>query len=268
MLGRRGLEDLERVGVEDRADRGGRPERTLHDGGLLGGAGIADDDLHHEPVDLRLGQRVGALGLDRVLGRHHEERAGHRVALAADRDLALLHDLEQRGLDLRRGAVDLVGEQEVAEHRAQLGVEVAGRRAVDPGADEVRGDEVGRELDAPERGVEGLGEGADRERLGEAGDALEQQVAAGEQGDEHALEHRVLADDHAPDLEQDGLGGRARVVGPGGGLRRPGVADGFDHREPPGPAPGGRCAGCRPVTGTPQLCHRLPRCFGRHMRDP
>ena len=116
---------------------GGRAERALDDGGLLGGARVADDDLHHEPVDLGLGQRVGALGLDRVLGRHDEERARDGVALAADRDLALLHDLEQRGLDLGRRAVDLVGEQEVAEHRAELGVEGAGRRAVDPGPDEV-----------------------------------------------------------------------------------------------------------------------------------
>ena len=42
----------------------------------------------------------------------------------------------------------------------------------------------------------------DRERLREAGNALDQQVAAGEQAHEHALEHLLLARDHAPDLEQ------------------------------------------------------------------
>ena len=61
--------------------------------------------------------------------------------------------------------------------------------------------------------VEDVGEGLDRERLGEAGDALEEQVAAGEEGDEHALEHRVLADDDAPDLVEDGLGGLPGVAG-------------------------------------------------------
>ena len=60
---------------------------------------------------------------------------GHRVALLADGDLALLHHLEQRRLHLGRGPVDLVGEQEVAEHGAQLGVEGARVRPVDPGAD-------------------------------------------------------------------------------------------------------------------------------------
>ena len=31
---------------------------------------------HDEPVELGLGERVGPLGLHRVLGRDHEERAG------------------------------------------------------------------------------------------------------------------------------------------------------------------------------------------------
>jgi hypothetical protein len=42
-----------------------------------------------------------------------------------DRDLALLHDLEERGLDLGRCAVDLVGEEEVREDGAGLDVEAA-----------------------------------------------------------------------------------------------------------------------------------------------
>ena len=41
-------------------------------------------------------------------------------------------------------------------------------------------------------------------------------MAAGEQRHEHPLEHLVLADDDAPDLEQDGLGGEPGVEGVGG----------------------------------------------------
>ena len=37
------------------------------------GAGIADIDQEHEPIQLRLGQRIGALLLDRVLGGQDEE---------------------------------------------------------------------------------------------------------------------------------------------------------------------------------------------------
>ena len=161
------------------------------------------------------------------------------MGLVPDRDLPLLHDLEERALDLGRGAVDLVGEQEVGEHRAELGVEGAAVRAVDARADQVAGDEVRGELDPAERGMEDVGERLDREGLGEAGDALEEEMAAGEEGDEHPLEHRVLADDDPPDLVEDGLGGlpgvdhvvdpvaaRARRPGRLGGRGRGGGRDG------------------------------------------
>ena len=48
------------------------------------------------------------------------ERVGH----ALDRHLPLLHRLEQRGLGLRRRAVDLVAEQEVREDRPWPELEV------------------------------------------------------------------------------------------------------------------------------------------------
>ena len=57
-----------------------------------------------------------------------------------------------------------------------------------------------------------LGERLHRERLREAGHALEQHVAAGEQPDEQPLDHVVLADDAAGDLFEDRLDER-RVRG-------------------------------------------------------
>ena len=82
---------------------------------------VADQQLEHEPVELRLGQRVGALVLDRVLGRDDDERVGQRPALALDGHLPLLHRLEQRRLRLRRRAVDLVGQEQVGEDRTLRG---------------------------------------------------------------------------------------------------------------------------------------------------
>jgi hypothetical protein len=75
----------------------------------------------------------------------------HPVGLAGDRHLPLLHHLEQRALHLGRRAVDLVGEQQVGEHRAERGGEVAGLLVVDARADQVGRHQVGRELDALER---------------------------------------------------------------------------------------------------------------------
>ncbi len=92
------------------------PERTLETSGLrvevvsrtmsdlLVLARVVHQDVEHEPVELRLGKRVGPLLLDRVLGRQHEERVGQAVPLAADGDLPLLHGLQQRGLGLGRAS--------------------------------------------------------------------------------------------------------------------------------------------------------------------
>ena len=98
-------------------DRGRQP----HDVELFFLGRVADHDVEHEPVELRFGQRIGPLLLDRVLGRQHEERVGQLVPLAADGHLPLLHRLEQRRLGLGRGAVDLVGQHDVGEDRALSG---------------------------------------------------------------------------------------------------------------------------------------------------
>ena len=81
---------------------GARRAHAQRDRGLLLVRRLRDDDVHEEAVALRLGQGVDALGLDRVLRREHEERLGQPSGLAADRDLALGHGLEQRGLQLGR----------------------------------------------------------------------------------------------------------------------------------------------------------------------
>ena len=125
--------------------------------------------------------------------------------LAPDRHLALLHDLEQRALDLGRRAVDLVGEQQVGEDRPERGLELARLLVVDPRADQVGRDEVGRELDALELAADRLGQRLDRHRLGQPRDALDEDVAARQQRDDQALQQVVLADDDLLDLVQEPL---------------------------------------------------------------
>ena len=193
---------------------GGRHDagHPLDDDELLGLGRVADDDLHHESVDLGLRQGVGALGLDRVLRREDEERVRDLVGLAADRDLALLHDLEQRALDLGRRPVDLVGEQQVREDRPERRPELARLLVVDPRADEVGRDEVRRELDALELAADRVGHGLDRHRLGEARHALDEDVAADEQRDDEPLEEVVLADDDLLHLVEQALHRRRSVL--------------------------------------------------------
>ena len=64
------------------------------------------------------------------------------------------------------------------------------------GAGDVRGHQVGRELNPLEADVENAGQRADHQRLGQARHALQQAMAAGEDRGEDLLDDLVLADDH------------------------------------------------------------------------
>jgi hypothetical protein len=218
---------------------GVRPVCThpLQDGQLLERGRVVDRDLQQEPVPLRFGQRVDAVGLDRVLRREDEERLGQLVAGAADADLVLGHRLQQGGLHLGGCAVDLVREYEVGEDRAELGVEALGGRPPDPGADDVAGYQVGGELQPGEPAADHLRQRPHRERLRHPGHAFQQTVPTSQQPDQHPLDQVVLPDDDPLHLEQRVLedsadtGGRCRHGGP----RGVGLGHAF---------PAGFCSGC------------------------
>src|SRR5204862_814565 len=93
----------------------------------------------------------GALLLDRILCRHHQERLVERITLVTERDLLLLHRLEQRRLHLRGRPVHLVRQHQVGEQGPTLRGERAVARTVDQRAREIRGQQVGGELNAVER---------------------------------------------------------------------------------------------------------------------
>ncbi len=84
--------------------------------------------------------------------------------------------------------------------RPLLDPEFLGLLVEDHGADHIGRQQIGRELDPGERGVDDLGQGPHRERLGQPGHPFEQDVAAGEQPDQQPLDHRLLADDPPGDL--------------------------------------------------------------------
>ena len=207
----------QRVGVEHGLRRGRIDAHAGHDLELFGGCGVSDDDLHEEPVALRLRQQVHTFGLDRVLRREHQERIGNEMRDARDRDLALGHHLEQRRLHLGGRTVDLVGEDEVGEDRAQLHVETLRGLAVDARADEVGRHEVGGELDAGERALDRGRERLGGERLREAGHALQEAMPPREQAHHESFDHAVLPDDDALDFEQGALEA-CRSLGDGGGI--------------------------------------------------
>ena len=82
----------------------------------------------------------------------------------------------------------------------------------DVGAEDVGRHQVGRELNAVELQVDRVGERLDEQRLGQAGHAAQQAMAAGEQADEDFAPHLLLADDDAADFVVQAADQRRRFV--------------------------------------------------------
>ena len=169
---------------------------------------IADVDLEHEAIELRLGQRVGALLLDGILRGEDQKRQRQRVGLPAGRDAVLLHRLQQRRLRLGRRAVHLVGQHDVREDRpAHEAEDAAAGGAIllqHVGAGDVGRHQVGRELDPPERQRQRVGQRLDEQRLGQARHADEQAVPAREQRHQQMVDDLLLAHDALADLGHQG----------------------------------------------------------------
>ena len=176
-----------------------RESHGVEDAALFFEARIADDDLQHEAINLRFGQRVGAFLIDWIFCREDEEGRWEFVRFATERDLPLLHRFEQCGLHFCGGAIDFIGEHEVGENGAFGGVIFSVAGIVDERADDVRWQQVGRKLNTAECRVNRRCERADGERFCEAGHAFEEDVSIRQQADEQAVNEMLLADDDFAD---------------------------------------------------------------------
>ena len=101
---------------------------ALHNTIQIRARGIRYQDLHEEPIQLGLRERISSFHFDGILRGHHQKWQLEFVGCGATGDRALLHGFKQRGLRLGRGAVDLVGEHQIREDRARL--EAQGLRAM------------------------------------------------------------------------------------------------------------------------------------------
>src|SRR2546426_866604 len=202
----RGLEGAHLLRRRHRLDRGivrpAFPPSLEHFDLLLAGR-IAHIDLQEEPVDLGLWERVRAFVLDRVLGRDYEERRVDAERLAFEGRLSLLHRLEEGALRLRRGAVNLVRQEDVREDRAAPQHEVAGLPIEHVRPRDVRGQQIRRELHAPEREAKTRGEGFRDQRFREPRDIFDEHVAVAEDRPQHPFEDRSLAHDDGLDRVEE-----------------------------------------------------------------
>ena len=94
-------------------------------------------------------------------------------------------------------------------------VNCPGAGIVDERADEVRGEEVRRELDPLEVGADGVGERPDREGLREPGDSLEEDVAVRKEAVRQGLHEVVLTHHALSDLPEELVDEGALGLDPG-----------------------------------------------------
>ena len=202
----RSLDQAQNVGRV--GDGGQRFERRLtrllvEHARFLGERRVPERQPHREAVELCLRQRVRPLVLDRVLRRHDHERRLERIRDSVHRHLPLLHAFEQRRLRLRRGAVDLVDEEEIREDRPGPELELVPLLVEDVDARDVGRQQVRRELEtrklAVQRACERLGE----HRLPDARKVLDDRVPLGDEAEDDEAQRLLRCVDHAAEVLDD-----------------------------------------------------------------
>ncbi len=160
---------------------------------------IVHDGLKQESVALGFGQRIRSLLFDRILGRQNKKWFGQFVRLSSDGHRMLLHGLEQRGLRLGGSAIDFVREEDLRKDgtfcECELPVACLGLlNNVCSG--NVRGHQVGCELNAMELEIHGLCKRSDHEGFGEPWHSFQKAMATRKHRDQELLDRFVLANDH------------------------------------------------------------------------
>ncbi|MDR6354784.1 hypothetical protein Q3H58_001455 [Pseudomonas psychrotolerans] len=172
--------------------------------------------------------------------------------------LPLFHGFEQCTLALRRGPVDLVGQQQLGEYRSGMEDELAAVAIEHRGAEDIAGQQIRGELDALEGQPQHLGQGMAEGGLAHAGQVLDQQVSPRQQAGQRQPDLGFLAQQNAVYRLETGVqpivhalrslalrrhekasACKTRIAAPFAGDRRPGglpLISGWRESLPP-PAP-------------------------------
>ena len=122
------------------------------------------------------------------------------MGLPLDGDLAVAHRFQQGTLGPRGRPVDLVGQDHIGEDRTRLEDEIARGRVIDARTQDVGREQVGSELETPERTIDAGGEGAGQQGLPTPGHILDQDVSLGQQRHDGELDDFGLAQDNRSDV--------------------------------------------------------------------
>ncbi len=129
--------------------------------------------------------------------------------MARHGDLVFGHRFEQGALRFGWRAIDFVGQDELGKDRAGHELQMSPARGGvflnEFRAENVRGHEVGRELNAFERQAHRSRQGAHEQRLGQPRHAHQQHVSLAQQGEQERFNSLLLADDHPAERGPQGV---------------------------------------------------------------
>ncbi len=167
---------------------------------------IAQAELHHETVELGLGQGKRSFMVDWILGGNQQERSGQRVRHAVDCDSTLGHGFEHRGLCSRRRAIDFVSENDVRKQRAGSKLELSRLLVKDRGAGHIARQKIRRALDSLEFAPDASGKCPSQHRLGHSRNVFEQNVSFAQPGYERINKLLAFANDDEFDVLNEAFG--------------------------------------------------------------
>ena len=138
---------------------------------------------------------IGTVGLHRILGSQHHEGTGQRTGLTVQTDLIFLHDLQQTGLHLRGGTVDLIRQKKIAHRCTGTVFQLSGLLIHHRKAHHIRGHNIRRQLNPVEAPSQGTGQGCCQLGLANPGHILDQYMTITEQCSHYPGNHRALSYD-------------------------------------------------------------------------
>ena len=103
-------------------------------------------------------------------------------------------------MHLGRRTVDFIRQDQVGKNRTELGREFTATGIINQRADQIGGQQVGRELETLKASLNAGGHCFNGKRLGEAGNAFEEDVTVGEQAEQEPVHQIFLSDDDVTDL--------------------------------------------------------------------
>jgi len=134
-------------------------------------------DPEQKPVELGFWQRKGPGKFDRILRGQDHEWLRQRISLAIDRDLPLLHRLQEAGLRFGTAAVDFIGQDDLAHDRTRMKGHRTSFQVIHIEASDVRWQDIRGELDALEQKAQRARKRVSQGSLAHPGHILDQTMA-------------------------------------------------------------------------------------------